>query len=175
MRFWQNRWSWLALAAVMVGAGYYLFARTAPTAPTAAPKWLYAASADDIERVTVTVGGRKEAFAKTDRDWVFDTPARESVDMARWSAVPLLLSGTTVVRRLDDAADEAAAYRLDPPIAVADIYLRGNRHIQVHIGDKTADGANYYVAVAGLPGISLVNAAWGQTVIDLVLHPPRAP
>lgn len=174
MRFWKSRWLWLALAVVIVGAGYYLFAKTAPTASTAAPKWLYAASADDIERITVTVGGQTASFAKTDDGWVFDTSAAEPVNMTRWSAVPLLLSGTTVVRRLDDGADDAAAYRLDPPIAIADIDLRGERHIQVHIGDRTADGANYYVAVAGLPGISLVNAAWGQTVIDLALHPPRA-
>jgi hypothetical protein len=174
MRFRRSRWSWLALAAVVTVAGYYLFAKTTPTAPIAAPKWLYATSADDIERITVTVGGRTESFAKTRDGWVFDMPAGEPVDMTRWSAVPLLLSGTTVVRRLDDGADDAAAYRLDPPIAIADIHLRGDRLIQVHIGDRTADGANYYVAVAGVPGISLVNAAWGQTVIDLALHPPRA-
>lgn len=172
MRFWKHRSAWLALTAMMVAAGYYLLAKTAPSPTQREPEWLYAASADDIERITVTVGERRESFVKTNHGWVFETPAGAPVDMSRWSAVPLLLSGTTVVRRLDAA--DATAYMLDPPMTIADLYLRGDRRIQIHIGDRTPDDANYYVALAGLPGISLVNAAWGQTVIDLAIRPPRA-
>jgi hypothetical protein len=160
------------LAAIAIGAGYYALDRTPAATPDVAPiQWLYAASQDDIERVVIAIPGRTIAFVKKPDGWVVDGPGAVPVDMARWSAIPLLLSGTTVARRLAKI-DDPSAYGLDDPLLIVDVYLRGDRRIQVQMGDPTPDGENNYVALAGLDGVSLVNAAWGRTLVALATNPP---
>jgi hypothetical protein len=163
-----------ALAAIAIGAGYWALANVAPPRPEITPiQWLYAVSQDDIEKVSVALPARRFSFVKRSETWFFEVPAGAPVDQARWSAIPLLLSGTTVARRLE-GVDDPAAYGLEPPRMIIDVYLRGERRIQIQVGDATPDGANTYVALAGLPGVSLVNAAWAKTLSALVLDPPLA-
>jgi hypothetical protein len=168
----NRRFLLFLLALIAVAAGYYLLVTTAsPPRQPESPYWLYAVSEDDIEKITISVRGQRQSFVRNGAGWFFEAPADLPVDMARWSAVPLLLSGTTVARRLE-ATDDISAYGLDEPAMIIDLFLRGQRRLQIQVGDKTPDGANYYVAVAELPDLSLVNAAWGNTLMGLVTNPP---
>ena len=155
-----------------VAFGYYMLATTGSPAPRPSEeRWLYAVSVDDIEHVTINFQGTHRSFVLRPKGWFFEDPPDIPVNNARWSAVPLLLSGTIVARRFKRTND-APAYGLDRPEMIVDLVMRGDRRLKITVGDATPDGANYYVAVERLPWISLVNAAWRQTLSRLVTNPP---
>ena len=163
----------LVTATALVGGFYGITVTEKPAAPVEEARWLYAVTEADIQRVVITGNGRKQALMKTPEGWIFASPSDGPVDMTRWNGILLLLSGITVARRLD-ATNPPDDYGLESPTMVIDLFLRGDRRLQIQVGDQTPDGANYYVAIATLPFVSLVNAAWGQTMMTVLTDPPFA-
>jgi hypothetical protein len=109
--------------------------------------------------------------------WFFDDPQKSKVDPDRWG-VDLLLSGPGASRDLGYATNEQLAeYGLtQPSMKIIVTYKDPNRDtpgtIESDVGDKTINGANYYVRAPGSNQVALVDHTWYEVLERLVKEPP---
>lgn len=137
------------------------------------PPWFYQTSMDDIDSIQVRFEGKDVKFVRTGRDgWLFTDPEDITPDPVRWGGMTLLLSGPSTRRLLRDEIDDPASYGLINPRVVIDVEMVGGRHVQVKLGNPTADGGAHYGQVTGFPQLFLVDATWGNVLTRLASDPP---
>lgn len=164
----------LVVLGVVAGYFYFVGAPSGDSGPAPTPRtpWFYSADMDDVEGLVIEASGAKETFVLTPSGWLFDGPKRIPVDLARWGGMTLLVSGPQTSRVLTEAEVDLAQYGLaDPPITIG-VTLRGDRRIDVRLGDVTPNGENHYAMQGDDPGLYLVDSLWGLVLAKLATEPP---
>jgi len=163
------------LVALGVVAGYFFLVDAPETGvPARGPSpWFYAAEMDDVQGISISTAGLSQSFVLTEDGWLFEGPERIPVDVARWGGMTLLVSGPQTSRVLDAATDALAEYGLEDPAISIRVALRGDREINVRLGDLTPDQVNHYGMQGDDPGLYLVDSLWGLVLARLVFDPPN--
>lgn len=136
-------------------------------------EWLYTISDSDIEQVRFRNSGGDFAFVRTPDGWLFEEPEGLPVNTSIWGGVPLLLSGPSRTRLIQEEVRNPELYGMADPQTIVDIGLRGDREMQIRIGDRTPDGSSYYVMIGGRPQLFLVNESWGTVLGRVASDPPH--
>ncbi|MBI2170943.1 MAG: DUF4340 domain-containing protein [Chloroflexi bacterium] len=166
------RVSFILLVLVAVVGGYvFLFELQKTPKPQQSAPWFYDVSYDDLAVISVEYLGQKQVFEATPEGWVFQE-SREPVDLARWSGIPLLLTGPRSSRVARESIDDPKEYGLDPPQSVFTVSLKSGQQITTLLGDVTPDGVNHYAQVVGSAPLFLIPAAWGDVINRLIIEPP---
>lgn len=167
------RVSFILLVLVAVVGGYvFLFELQKTPKPQVSAPWFYDVSYEDLAVISVEYRGQKQVFEATPKGWVFQE-SREPVDLARWSGIPLLLTGPRSSRVARESIDDPKEYGLDPPQSVFTVSLKSGQQITTLLGDVTPDGANHYAQVVGSAPLFLLPSAWGDVINRLITEPPR--
>ncbi|MBI2867686.1 MAG: hypothetical protein HYX97_05060 [Chloroflexi bacterium] len=145
---------------------------------------------EHMSTIKVTHLGQSQTFVRSEEDkneWRFDSPSGPPVHPDRWSGITLLLSGPNTSRRFKPDELSIADAGLDNPQTIIDIGLDYDDPITdtpvsftLLLGDKTADGAKYYLQFQDGVGnradiIDLVDTTWGDVMSRLVTEPPLIP
>ena len=162
------------LAILGVVSAYLIFVGPPGSGePARAPSpWFYSASMDDVEAIRIASTGVEESFVRSEDGWVFVGPERIPVDLDRWGGVTLLLSGPQSTRVFADGVDDVAKYGLDEPETVINARLRGDREIEIRLGDLTPNGFQHYAMQGNDPALYLVDSLWGEVLVKLATDPP---
>jgi hypothetical protein len=171
------------ILAVLVGV-FYLVSRPEPTTPPKPIVYVWSIEMDDIAHITISLPREdlSQSFIKkphgSDFPWFFDDLEQSPVDANRWGGgIPLLLSGPGADRIITEyATDETLTeYGLIPkPQMAITLTLSDNSTLKIDVGNKTPNGANFYLRAPGSNAVALVDVSWYEVLERLVKEPPYA-
>ena len=119
-----------------------------------------------------TEAGEQSFSYREGSGWYFTGEQQPSVDLARWGGVTLVLSGPRARRVLAEEVDDLKTYGLDPPSTELTLSLRGDRSLEMYLGDLTPDGTGYYATQKGDDNLYVIESVWGQVLRRLASEPP---
>ncbi len=170
------------LASLLIGLaviGGYVLVQLLNENPAPVPTetFIYAINERDITGVEIAHDGDARRFVWDEGagEWVFDDAERSPVDQARWSGIPLLLSGPRVQRVLSVDQEDLWRYGLDDPQTTIRLDLSDGRRLTVHIGIPSPDGENDYAMQEGSQQVVLIDRSWREVLARLATDPPFAP
>ncbi|MSQ40444.1 MAG: DUF4340 domain-containing protein [Dehalococcoidia bacterium] len=170
------RTSLILLLLLALVAGYLVLNKLHPPPQEGQriTRFFYALSDADINQVTVFSQGKEYTFVQgaTRADWYFEDAHKTPVDIDRWAGTTLLLSGPGTNRLLFEQVEDLAPYGLADPQGRISIRAKGNRELNVLLGNTTEDGANHYAKLEGSPEVYLVDSSWGDVLAAMVTRPP---
>ena len=137
--------------------------------------YLYRVNEEDITAISVVHQGVQVDYELQSGQWVIKDGNDTTVYIDKWSGTPLLLSGPQTSRALNSQIDDPAKYGLDSPQTVVKLTTQGGDFLEIHLGDPTPDGENWYVRLADDDELFLVAGVWGEVISRLATKPPYAP
>ncbi|MBI2165325.1 MAG: DUF4340 domain-containing protein [Chloroflexi bacterium] len=161
----------LLVLSLFAGYLYFYELRKSPKSEPE-PPFFYSLAYEDIESISLRVAEGEGSFVRKSSDWYFNDAEGLPVDSARWGGIAVLLSGPKSRRILSETQENLDLYGLDQPSARIGLGLKGNRRVEVTLGQKTPDGLSNYSLMAGQPQIFLVDSSWGDVLGRLVTEPP---
>ena len=171
----------LLVILIIVGGIWYFASRPEP-APEPEPKlYVWLIEMEEIQHIKIELPREEmsQAFIKEeDRSWHFDDPQRSAVDMQRWGGgIPLLLSGPGVERVIAEnaTAEQLTEFGLAQPKMRITLTLEDGDTLDIKVGDRTPNGAAFYVKVPRSNDVCLVDYTWYEVLARLVKEPPYPP
>jgi hypothetical protein len=166
------RISFILIILVAVVGGYVLiFELNRRPEKDPEPPYFYDVELTDITEITISIKDTQQSFIKAEHQWVFKDSGNP-VDLARWSGIPLLLTGPRAARVLKNRLEDPQEYGVDPPQTHITVKLEGGHVINVVLGHKTPDGLSHYAQVVGFPQLYLVSSTWGDVINRIATEPP---
>lgn len=177
----------LILLAILLalGGAYYFINSPKPPEPKEPRYYAWLIEMDDIQHIEISLPreGKSQSFIKIPKEdtfpWYFDDPQRSNVDTKRWGGgIPLLLSGPGVERIIyrDTPPEKLAEFGIAEPSMVINLLLSDNETTTIPVGNKTPDGASYYVLAPHTNNdVALVDKSWYDVLAKIVTDPPYAP
>lgn len=166
------RISFILIILVAVVGGYVLiFELNRRPDKEPEPPYFYDVEITDIGGITISLKDTQQSFIKAGNKWVFEDSG-SPVDPARWSGIPLLLTGPRAARVLKNTLEDPQEYGLDPPETHITVTLEDGRAINVILGYKTPDGLSHYAQVVGFAQLYLVSSTWGDVINRIATEPP---
>jgi hypothetical protein len=177
----------LILLVILLGLGGAYYFINSPEPPESKEPRYYAwlIEMDDILHIEISLPreGKSQSFIKIPKEdtfpWYFDDPQRSNVDTQRWGGgIPLLLSGPGVERVIskNTTPEKLAEFGLAQPQMVINLLLTDNKTMTIPVGNKTPDGASYYVLAPDTSNdVALVDRSWYEVLARIVTEPPYAP
>ena len=175
----------LLIFLVALGGLYYFTHIPEPPKPQAPRYYAWDLSMDSIQHIRISLPreGKSESFIKVSTPdifpWYFDDANHSAVDAKRWGGgITLLLSGPGVDRIISKSTppEKMKEFGLTNPQMVIDMVLTGdNNTMSIQVGNKTPDGASYYVLAPNTNNdVALVDSSWHDVLANLVNDPPYA-
>jgi hypothetical protein len=149
--------SFLALLAILIGLGAYLYFVESGRTPGAVDEGdlAFTLEADEIERLRVTsASGERTALERADDAWRIVDPIAAPADAGEVSGLTSSLASLRVQRALDDITD-FGPFGLDAPRIVVQ-FTAESRDRQLALGLKTPPGSDIYARVDDEPRVILV-------------------
>ena len=171
----------LLAIAIALGVYFYIANRPQPGPPPEPQLYVWLIEMDEIQHIEIRLPREdmSQAFIKEeDRSWSFDDPQRTPVDMKRWGGgIPLLLSGPGIERVIAENATEEqlTEFGLTQPQMKITLTLEDGDILDIRVGDRTPDGAAFYVQVPDSNDVCTVDYTWYEVLERLVKEPPYAP
>lgn len=168
----------LAVLVILAGVVYYLQGQPTPgtASATATPAVVTFAPAD-ATKLVISSGDKSTELALAGSTWNIVKPEATPADATRVQGWVDQLSALTADRVIDNAAD-LSTYGLKQPKLNLEVDLNGGKSVKLAFGDKTPDGADYYVQVLSDPAkaksVYLIGAPLGDDLASALTKPPQA-
>ncbi len=142
----RGAWSTLALVAVALGLGAYIYFVDSTRPETEARDKVFAVEPDAIEELRIVAKGDTSVLRKTDGAWRLVEPLAADADANEVSAIVSNLSSLEVAREVDANAADLAQYGLATP--KADLRFTGANGLagRLRLGDTAPTGSDLYAA-----------------------------
>lgn len=155
----RGAWSTLALVAVALGLGAYIYFVDSERPDTEAKAKVFAVEADAIEELRVVAKGDTSVLRKTDGAWKLTAPLATDADDNEATALANNLSSLEVVREVDPKASDLAQYGLATPRADISFTAKNNVTGRLRLGDTAPAGSEMYAAKGDESRVFLVAAS----------------
>lgn len=166
--------STLALLAVLVGLGAYIYFYGDKAAdPNAAQKLFTGLVSDNIETLTVkNDGGETTSLKKVDGKWTMTAPVQTRASDMDASGIANALAGLDITRVVEETPADVKDYGLDAPsVEIAFTSTDGKPSGKLLIGTKTATGGSLYARKDGETRVVLIgefnSATFNKSTFDL--------
>lgn len=166
--------SFLALLAILLGLGAYLYfveSKRDPTDPAEKRDKVFALEADKIEEVSIkSEAGQRTTLRKNGTDWEIVEPTTAKADAAEISGITTNLSTLEQQRLVEENPSNLADFGLNEPrIEVG--FKSGGAEQRLLIGSKTPTGSDLYAKTAASPRVFLVasylESTFNRSTFDL--------
>ena len=105
---------------------------------------VYAASTDDIEKITFLIDKKEVTFANTDDGWVKSDEEDFPVNQDKLDEVAGALNNVTAQRVLEDVED-ISQYGLDSPQNTVTVVTSDGKETDLRIGEENESVSQYYI------------------------------
>jgi hypothetical protein len=144
----RGAWSTLALVAVAVGLGAYIYFVDSERPDTEAKEKVFAVAADAVEELRVVSKGDTSVLRKVDGTWRLVEPLATDADANEVTTFLNSLTTLELNREVDPQATDLAQYGLAAPKADITFTASGGTAGRIRLGDQTPTGTDIY-AVRG--------------------------
>lgn len=144
----KGLWSTLALVAVAVGLGAYIYFVDSERTDGEVKEKVFSVAADDIETLRVTAKGETSVLKKTDGTWMLVEPVATDADQNEVTALLGGLTSLDITREVDPNAANLAEFGLAAPKSDITFTTTSGVTGRVRLGDQTPAGSDLY-AVKG--------------------------
>ncbi len=161
----RGTWSTLALVAVALGLGAYIYFIDSQRSDTEAREKVFAATTEAIEEVRIVAKGDTSVLRKSDGTWKLVEPLATDVDTNQVTGVVSNLASLEIVREVDPKAADLAQYGLATP--KADLTFSGPNGLagRLRLGDVAPTGGDMYAVKGDDARVFLVNASAETTLV----------
>jgi hypothetical protein len=169
----------LAVLIVLGGIVYYISQSPPPPAAGAAPTpaSVLKLSSTDVTKLILTGGTNLTELDKDGNSWVIAKPTSGPADNGRVGGWVDQISNLSAERTIDDVSD-LGSYGLVNPSLKVEVDLSTGAPLNLQFGDKTPDGASYYVNLPSdstkAKSVFLVSAPLGDDLKGALTKPPVA-
>jgi hypothetical protein len=175
--------TFLIMAVVLIAlGGLYYFIRPRPQSKPATPSrtFIWHFEMNELQSIEVNLPKLKKSQSwvkHQDRNFYFNEPGGQMVDMERWGGgIPLLLSGPLAARSIVEQATDSQlrAYGLHEPNMQINLILENGRSLEIDLGDTTPNQKGYYIRRTDSREVFTVDHSWYKVFERLVMDPPIA-
>ena len=161
----RGAWSTLALVAVALGLGAYIYFVDSARSDTEANEKVFAVEPGTVEEVRVVAKGDTSVLMKTGADWALAEPLVTDADSNTVGALLNSLTSLEVVREVDPKATDLAQYGLAEP--KADITFSGTSGAagRLRLGDASPSGTDMYAIKGDDARVFLVNISVENSLV----------
>lgn len=153
----RGLWSTLALVAVALGLGAYLYFGTPGETTDSTPKdRVFSVDSDKIQELRVTAGGETSTLKKVDGTWQMTAPVATEADATELTTLTTTLSTLERGRIVDENAADLAQFGLAEPALTVSFTADGGTTGSIAIGEKTPTQSDVYAVVPGTKKVFLV-------------------
>jgi hypothetical protein len=168
----------LALLVVLAGVVYYLQGQPSPGQAAATPMpSVVTFTPSDATKMVISSGDKSTELALSGSNWNIVQPRPTPADNSRVQGWVDQIGALSADRVIDNATD-LSTYGLAQPKLNVEVDLKGGKAVKLAFGDKTPDGADYYVQVPSDPAktksVYLISAALGDDLASALTKPPQA-
>lgn len=155
----RGTWSTLALVAVALGLGAYIYFFDPKPPDTEARGKVFAVEADAIEELRIVAKGDTSVLRKSDGTWKLVEPLATDADTSAVSGVVVNLSSLEIEREVDPKAADLAQYGLAAPRAEVTFSGKNGVTGRLRLGDNAPTGSDMYAAKGDDARVFLVTAS----------------
>jgi hypothetical protein len=169
----------LAVLAVLAGVVYYLMRQPSPDEAAAKAKTppVVTFTSANATKLTVSGTGKTTELDKSAGNWTIVRPEPGPAETSQVQGWVDQIGSLTADRVIDNATD-LATYGLTQPKLNVQIDLNSGTSVRLQFGDKTPDGADYYVRVPDdatkATSVYLVGSSLGDDLNAALTKPPKA-
>lgn len=168
----------VALLIILAGAVYYVQGQPSPqSAATPSRPAVISFAPADATKLIVASGDKSTEVDRVGTAWNLVKPESTPADQARVQGWIDQLGTLTADRVLDNVSD-LSSYGLSQPKMNLEVDLTGGKSVTLAFGDKTPDGASYYVRLPNDPAkaksVYLISAPLGDDLTSALAKPPKA-
>ena len=169
----------LALLIILGGIVYYVSQSPAPPAVGAGPtpSTVLKLNSPDVTKLVISGGTASTELGKTGSTWGLVSPPTGPADNARVGGWVSQIANLSASRTIDGVSD-LGTYGLATPSMKVEVDLTGGKSVNLLFGDKTPDGASYYVNLPDdatkAKSVYLVGSALGDDLKSALTKPPVA-
>ncbi len=140
----RGAWSTLALVAVAVGLGAYIYFVDSKKSDTEVKEKVFAVTADAVEELRVVSKGDTSVLKKTDGTWKLVEPLATDADANEVTALVNGLTSLELNREVDPKATDLAQYGLASPKTDITFTAQGGAKGRLRLGEQTPTGTDIY-------------------------------
>ena len=140
----RGAWSTLALVAVAVGLGAYIYFVDSEKPDTEVKEKVFAVAADAVEELRVVSKGDTSVLKKTDGTWKLVEPLATDADANEVTALVNGLTSLELNREVDPKATDLAQYGLASPKTDITFTAQGGAKGRLRLGEQTPTGTDIY-------------------------------
>ncbi len=140
----RGAWSTLALVAVAVGLGAYIYFVDSKKSDTEVKEKVFAVAADAVEELRVVSKGDTSVLKKTDGTWKLVEPLATDADTNAVTALVNSLTTLELNREVDPKATDLAQYGLASPKTDITFTAKGGAKGRIRLGEQTPTGTDLY-------------------------------
>lgn len=169
----------LAVLIILAGAVYYVTLQPAtdPTAASAKRSPVVTFTPTDATKIVVSSADKTTEVTKSGSTWTITKPDSGPAEVAQVEGWADQI-GTLTSDRVIDGASDLSAYGLASPKFNVQVDLKTGTSIKLAFGDKTPDGADYYVRLPDdatkAKSVFLIGSALGDDLSGALTKPPKA-
>jgi hypothetical protein len=167
----------LLILAVLAGVVYYVMQQPSPDQSATKTTPVVTFTAADATKVTVSAADKTTELDRGANSWTIvkpDSGPAEASQVEGWVSQMGSLSADRVI----DNPTDLKTYGLAQPKFNVEIDLKTGSPVKLEFGDKTPDGADYYVRVssdaAKAKSVYLIGASLGDDLNAALTKPPKA-
>ncbi len=153
----RGAWSTLALVAVAVGLGAYIYFVDSKKSDTEVKEKVFAVEADAVEELRVVSKGDTSVLKKTDGTWKLVEPLATEADNSEVTALVSSLTSLELNREVDPKASDLAQYGLAAPKTDITFTANSGATGRIRLGDQTPTGTDLYAVRGEDPRVFLVS------------------
>ena len=166
----------LVLLLVLIGGSVLITGVLDDKEQKESEPWLFRINLDDMVGISVVYKDQRMDYAITgDHQWVIKDGNDTPVYLDKWAGKPFLLSGPKCSRALVEQIDDPAKYGLDSPQTRVTILDKSGLTLEIHLGDVTPDGENWYARLVGDDRLCTLPSVYNEVVSKLATEPPYPP
>jgi hypothetical protein len=169
----------LAVLIVLAGVVYYVQKQPASDQAVASAKQpqIVSFNPSQATKLIITGGGKTTEVDRNGSAWKVSKPQEIDADGSRVDGWVAQIGNLTADRAIDSPSD-LGTYGLAQPKLNVEVDLSSGGPVDLAFGDKTPDGADYYVRVpndsAKSKSVYLVGATLGDDLNSALTTPPKA-
>jgi Domain of unknown function (DUF4340) len=169
----------VAVLIVLAGVVYFLQQQPTPkeTAAKANTPQIVSFSSSQATKLTISGGSNTTEIQRSANGWDLVRPEPTPADSTRVNGWVDQLGNLTADRVIDSPSD-LGTYGLAQPKLNLEVDVTGSAPVKLAFGDKTPDGADYYVRLPDdatkSKSVYLVGATLGDDLNSALTKPPKA-
>jgi hypothetical protein len=167
----------LLVLAVLAGVVYYVMQQPSPDQAATKTSPVVTFTAADATKLTVSAADKTTELDRGQNSWSIVKPEPGPAEAPQVEGWVDQMGNLTADRVIDNPSD-LTSYGLAQPKFSVEIDLKTGSAIRLEFGDKTPDGADYYVRVPSdttkAKSVFLVGAPLGDDLNASLTKPPKA-